>query len=554
MSTRRVGGLRLTAAVTIVVAMMTAGWLHRSPWVVALVAPVFTVLYALGKWDAWKAAWRAGGAKRIVLATLVTLPIQAIVAGVLYLIGLGLGRLVTGFRPMTALTAADVLAAGILFALGVTVSAAIIRLENATSTPETEANTMTDDVELDIDPRPLTLDTFFTSPGYWRPNTARDAVEGRGATVEKPSLSASEGMIVTAEERLGIRLPETLRMLYGVMNGGYVDWLYVPLKSDPQPVYDDWRGAFSIDYSSLVPVEKLRTVAEHYDDFTDDPDDIPANAKDLIVLQARYGDMTLLDYSGGPQPRVLIVDFDKYGDDDPVDIAFDDFDAFFSALRRDGQRASPKAPRRRNLDIPLGEAPLEHRARRFWGQTKQHPFSVNAANRKDGREPKLVADDELVAATHTRLGVQLPASLIALWRVQNGGGVASRFIELAVDGATRHVEAMRFPVPLEYVVNLAELSDRIRFPPDETPWRQRHVDAERLVVLEADNDRAVLLDYRARPDDDPAVLLVDDLSRPLADATRFERWDELLAGLRFQRSGWDAVAAPHESDLSADAS
>lgn len=73
-------------------------------------------------------------------------------------------------------------------------------------------------------------------------------------------------MIAAAETRLGVRLPDTLRALYRKLNGGYVGWLYVPLVPNPAPAYDDWRGAFSIDYSSLASLDELRTVAEHYSD------------------------------------------------------------------------------------------------------------------------------------------------------------------------------------------------------------------------------------------------------------------------------------------------
>jgi hypothetical protein len=130
----------------------------------------------------------------------------------------------------------------------------------------------------------------------------------------------------------------------------------------------------------------------------------------------------------------------------------------------------------------------------------------------------------------------------------------SRFIEMTADGAVTDIEAMRFPVPLEYVVSLAELSDRIAFPPGEIPWKERHYGADRLMVLEADHGRAVLLDYRARSDDDPAVLLVKDLDEPLEHATRFAGWDDLLVRLRFQRTGWDDVANPHEAEVSETAS
>jgi hypothetical protein len=515
MTDQRAGSLRIITALAIVAAMIAAGWLHRSPWTVFLATPTFTALYALGKWNVWTAAWRAGGFRQVALALLVTLPIQAIVAGICYLIGLGLGTLFAGDTAIAALSSADVVWMGVLLAVGTTAGAAIIRIEGApTQSPSATVETapaVAETPELFIDPAPLTLDTFFKGPGYWWDNAARQALESRGTPVVKKPLVANDDMIAATEERLGVRLPETLRALYRIMDGGYVGWLYVPLKADPKPVYDDWRGAFSIDYSSLAPLEGLRTVAEHYADFTDDPDEIPADADHRVVLQARYGDMTLLDYSPGHQPRVLIVDYDR-SDEDPVDIAFEDFDAFFTALRRD----RPDRDRARRRAAVPDAVP-------FWAASAPHTFHANAIRREDGSEPKLAADDALIAETQTRLGVTLPASLVTLWREKNGGAVSRRFID--------DIEVMQFPVPLEYFVSLADLSDRIVFPQGEMPWKERHSGADRLIVIEADRRRTLLLDYRDRPDGDPAVLLVKDLDDPLTDAIRIERWQDMLARL-----------------------
>lgn len=555
MTPKPVLGLRLAAALVVVVTMVAVGWVQRSPWVVLLATPVFTVLYALGKWNAWKFAWRRGGGPQIALSVLVTLPIQAILAGVCYVLGVGLGRLVAGNRALAPLAAADIITMAVLLAVGTVVSAVVIRLESAVpaaaSVEPTSGGVLTDDgvnVELDIDPRPLTLDTFFVSPEHWRTNAAREALESRSGPVQKPPAAADDEMIAAAETRLGVLLPDRLRALYRVLNGGYVGWLYVPLVPNPGPVYDDWRGAFSIDYSSLASLDKLRTVAEHYSDFTDDPEDLPANAQDLIVLQARYGDMTLLDYSAGPRPRVLIVDYDKASGEDPVDLVFDDFDQFFAALRGERDRLRTETPRR-DLGASMEEAPDHQWAGRFWGTSDPHPFYRNAIQRKDGTEPRLAADGALVAATQDRVGLELPVHLVALWQERNGGGVATRFVRSTDGAAVRDVEVMRFPVPLEYVVTLAVLSDRIAFAPNEIAWGQTHPGSDRLVVLEADHDRAVLLDYRHRLDNDPAVLVVDDLGRPLGEALRFERFDDLLAQLRFQRGRWDDVSAPREADL-----
>lgn len=559
MTTRLALGLRLAASLLVVLTTVAVGWVQRSPWVVLLATPVFTVLYALGKWNSWKLAWRTGGAPQIVLSVLVTLPIQAVVAGVCYVLGVGLGRLVAGNRALAPLAAGDIITMALLLAVGAVISAVVIRLESVAPAgagiAPTSEDPHTDDgvdvepeIELDVDPSPLTLDTFFVSPGHWRTNAALEALEARSGPVQKPPAAADDDMIAAAETRLGVRLPDTLRALYRKLNGGYVGWLYVPLVPNPGPVYDDWRGAFSIDYSSLASLDELRTVAEHYSDFTDDLEDLPANAEHLIVLQARYGDMTLLDYSVGPRPRVLIVDYDKAPGHDPVDLAFDDFDEFFAALRGERDRLRTE-PLRRDLGAPMEEVPDDQWASRFWGTSGPHAFYRNAVQRKDGTEPRLVADGALGAATQDRLGLRLPVNLVALWQERNGGGVATRFVRSTAGATVRDVEVMRWPVPLEYVVTLAVLSDRIDFAPSETPWGRMHPGADRLVVLEADRERAVLLDYRNRPDNDPAVLVVDDLSRPLAEALRFERFDDLLARLRFQRGGWDDVSAPREADL-----
>lgn len=542
--------LRIAMGLLIVLAMGAAGWLHRSPWIVLLATPLFTVLYALGKWNAWTLAWRLGGAKRIVLSALVTLPIQAVLAGVFYLLGLGLSMLLAPAAPIAAFSGADAQWAAALFVPAVAVSAAIIRLEAAApepvaATPSPASPAAEAEPELDIDPAPLDRDTFFESPGYWRTNAAREALAQRGAPVEKPPFAASEAMIEAAEARLGFRLPDTLRALYGRMNGGYVGWLYVPLKRDAGPFHDDWRGAFSIDYSSLATLAELRTVAEHYEDFTHDPEDVPAGADKLVVLQARYGDMTLLDYTRGPQARVLIADFDRQPGVEPVDIAFESFDHFFAALRRVRPERGVARTVARDLGPPLGETPEEWRAPMFWGEAQSHFFHLNAVQRKDGSEPQLVADDALIARTEARLGVRLPGALVALWRVKNGGGVSCRWVDIADGEGQPYSEALRYLMPMEYLATLAELSDRIVFPPGETPWKQCFDAPQRLVVLEADHGRVVMLDYRDSATEVPAVLVVDDLDRgPPRELLRFGSVDDLLPRLRPRAIGYEDVAKP----------
>jgi hypothetical protein len=411
----------------------------------------------------------------------------------------------------------------------------IARLEEAPKASHEDAPVRTrDEVELSIDPTPLTLSSFFLSPGYWRANASWEALERRSGRVEKPSLAASEQRIAAAEQRLGVRLPDTLRALYRIMDGGYVGKLYVPLKDDPAPRHDDWRGAFSIDYSSLAALDQLRTVAEHYADFTDDPDDLPQDADKLIVLQARYGDMTLLDYSRGPEPRVLIVDYDRASDRGPVEVTYEDFDEFFRALRRE---RDDRRPFRREAfrSLPLASLPDAERPRAAWLDDKPHPFFNIASGRGDGWEPKRRADDALVAETETRLGLSLPPGLVALWREKNGGEIAYVYLDVP-DAADGERKVWERPIPLEYVVSLKTLCERIGFPAGETSWAERFRDPGRLVVFEADRDRAFLLDYRDGAEG-PAVLIVDDLAAgDSASHLRVGSVDEFLRRLRrFQR-------------------
>jgi hypothetical protein len=44
-------------------------------------------------------------------------------------------------------------------------------------------------------------------------------------------------------EKAEAPLPDTLRDLYRVMNGGYVGTVYVPLREAARPRLGDWRGA-----------------------------------------------------------------------------------------------------------------------------------------------------------------------------------------------------------------------------------------------------------------------------------------------------------------------
>lgn len=344
---------------------------------------------------------------------------------------------------------------------------------------------MDDTPDLLIDPDPITADTLFS--GHPRSETTREALAFRGDRVEKAPCAADEGAIVAAETGLGVRLPETLRRIYAMRNGGYVGHLVAPRVATPRPVFDDWRGAFAPDYSSLRPVERLETVANSYEDVDIEPEDMPADAARLVILQARYGDMTLLDYTSSDRdPAVLLVDYDS--GDDPVDMRFADFDTFLAALRRNRGRADQIYP----LGRPLAETPEETWPTFFWDTEAANVYRNIAEWHKGGQLPSQQADGAMLAATEQRLRIHLPWALRMLLAAQNGGGAAAGWL---ATGATRR-RVIGQVAPVDVWVSFAELSGRVVFPPAERSWAEGIEAADRLIVIDAVDDSALLLDYR----------------------------------------------------------
>lgn len=541
---KRTQPLRLMTGSIVMLTLLASGLFSRSPWLIVVAAPFLTLLYALGKWPLWLLAWTTGGWRSIAVSAATTLPIQAVFAGVFYLIGLGLSRLVFGSQEITSLAVMDIAVGGTAVAVCLLASGEIIRREGAPqSAPEAaqpdatqtaESHAYDDELAPGIDPNPLTEATFFRSPGYWTSDALDEAMEGRGRPFDKHARGASAEEITQVEARLGVRLPDGLRRLYGIMDGGYVGEMYVPASSLPLP-HNDWRGAFSIDYSSLVPLKALRTVEEHYNDWTDDSEDIPKGAEKLIVLQARYGDMTLLDYNDGPEARVLLVDFEKNGD--MKDVAFDNFDRFFEQLRRPIPEPNPSFARLDFRTVPLSSLPLEARPAAFWSGDA-HRYANIAAGTEGAVKPKPKADDDLLAETEARIGLTLPDTLKAYLRERNGGAVAYGFLDWpyangeaeghGTDGEVHLFEAL---APAEYIATLGQLSDRVRFTDGETPWRDSVDDTDRLVVLQATQKASILLDYRAPGE--PIVTRALHLSeRGLDDARSYDTFGGLVGKLR----------------------
>lgn len=123
------GALRAIVALAVVGTAIYSGFAYRSPWIIALLSLSFTVLYIAGKLAQWRMLARSEGAAGVAKALAVTFPVQAVVAGVFYLIGLGLGAIFAKREIAGAIEPFDLTLAGGLLVFGVAASAIIYGVE-----------------------------------------------------------------------------------------------------------------------------------------------------------------------------------------------------------------------------------------------------------------------------------------------------------------------------------------------------------------------------------------------------------------------------------------
>lgn len=325
------GTLRILAGLLLLAGALLAGYLARSLWIIPVMGVFFTLSFVIGRWNRWRMAASDGLTGKVLGGIPLTFLIQCILVAILYLIGYGIGAMARGHDSFAAFDAAVDLVWPALAGTAAAVAGGVIaRLER----PDQAAG-HSGQSELLIDPTPLTPETFFEAIHY------SHTIPGKGDKPDrlKPEAHVTAEQIAQREGELGVEFPQLLRQLYLKQNGGHVGWLFVPVKDAPEPTFDDWRGAFSIDYSDLAPLASLRTLWDAYEDFVDmdDPEqvedyEVPANAKQIILLSQRYMDCTVLDYSQPGPPRAGLVDYDGLNHHD---IWFDTFEDLFAALRRE---------------------------------------------------------------------------------------------------------------------------------------------------------------------------------------------------------------------------
>jgi hypothetical protein len=157
------------------------------------------------------------------------------------------------------------------------------------------------------------------------------------------TFGQGDELIAETEKRFGIRLPERLKALYRLRNGGYTDYRFYPKVSHPRPVFDDWN-CMIID--NINPVDRLETLGELSDavDFGDDDECFRNRFADtdlLIVLSQHGWDFFLcLDYrASGPQgePEVISLEEGESGVKEVLRVP--NFETFLAGLRREASSA-----------------------------------------------------------------------------------------------------------------------------------------------------------------------------------------------------------------------
>ncbi len=345
--------LRISTGLFLLISVLTAGALARSPWIIAPLAATFTIAFIIGRWPSWRLALKTHSPRRILSELLATLVIQTLMVAMLYLIGRG-GAAVIGRPSAGAFSQWDIVYCVVIATVGLTLGAIAVWRErnqmpaafasfddsaHEDNHQDNMASASSQQDEIRLLPDPVTLHSFFSGIHY-----THGRYEGPENTyVGTPNVDSagSDEKIAAAEARLGVALPQGLRTVYRIQNGGSIHSLCVPKPGVKTPrMYDDIVMPFS-GYDDLMPCESLRTVFASVSDYADpdQPDQsdmFPDGCAKMVILAQWYRHTLFLDYgtadASGNTPSVGFVDFE---DDDwqAHCVRWSSFEQFYSSLR-----------------------------------------------------------------------------------------------------------------------------------------------------------------------------------------------------------------------------
>lgn len=121
--------LRLLCGLWLVGSALAAGFMLRSPWIMASLGVVFSVLFVIGKWQAWKQSIRSLGWKSLPIGFLSAVPSQLVIVAVFYGPSLGFMLLTKGERSIAPYGPSDTRYAVIVLLVGVALAVSAHLLE-----------------------------------------------------------------------------------------------------------------------------------------------------------------------------------------------------------------------------------------------------------------------------------------------------------------------------------------------------------------------------------------------------------------------------------------
>jgi hypothetical protein len=254
--------LRLGCALLLLACAFAAGFGLRSPGCIGLLAIAFSAGYIAGKWPLWR-HWRSQTISTLITQLLSTYLIQVVLVGLLYLLGAGLANILAR-SGLSALSMGDFWFAGIVMLITISCCVLINRLEAkdadfATFLADQNQQAIVSRPEIELLDTVITQQNFFSSTHYSHDNAEQSV--------------GSESKIAQAERSLKHALPESLRALYRLQNGGSVPIMVIYKAGRRESGHsDDVVYPFG-GYDDLMPLENLRTLHDFFTDFADPIDE-----------------------------------------------------------------------------------------------------------------------------------------------------------------------------------------------------------------------------------------------------------------------------------------
>lgn len=293
---------RLLAGLALVVAVVAAGYGHRSIWMIGLLGLAFALIDTLAKWSRWRRKWREGGAWSVLKLAPAHLLSQVVLVGLLFLVGYGLGSLISPGRPSVPASRADVVYALWVVGLGSGLGLMANFLERKSPMREL----------LDLDPDELTERLFQEIDT--RLFELRDEPITTRNFFEDELVGVGEHEFLDAKVRLGFELPASLAALYRQSDGGATGDLYLPRVEDPGAEYDDWiravPGGFLDGIDELVPRPSSdgRQVDVTLASDGDERLELVCDLASMDISVRVFG----LDSSGEPREPLRLPSFDAF--------------------------------------------------------------------------------------------------------------------------------------------------------------------------------------------------------------------------------------------------